>query len=176
MNRSFRFVVYSMLVVILLAGLLTGCSSQNTEQEPVIVPAPAKPSEQPSKPVETPQENPSVETINRVDVVYFYPEVRCASCISVELRTQDLLERSFKDSMDSGKLTFQTYVLDDEQNADMVEKYGALSSQLFITTIKDNTENIRHVEEIWMPKILNDGVAFDEFLSGLIEEALEDVS
>ncbi|MEJ2738755.1 MAG: nitrophenyl compound nitroreductase subunit ArsF family protein [Dehalococcoidia bacterium] len=176
MNRSFRFIVYSMLAVIILAGLFTGCSSQDTEQEPMIVPAPSTPSEQPSKPPETLQENPPVETVNRVDIVYFYPEVRCGSCISVELRTQDLLEKSFKDAMDSGKLTFLTYVLDDEQNAAEVEKYGALSSQLFINTIKDNTENIMHVEDIWMPRILNDGVAFDEYLSGLIEEALEEVS
>jgi hypothetical protein len=176
MNRIARLMVFSALAVILLTGLLTGCSGQHSEQEPVVVPPSTIPSKQPSKPSETPKENPSTETVNRVDMVYFYPKVRCGSCVSVELRTQALLDNSFKDAIDNGKLTFQTYVLDDEQNAAIVKKYGAVSSQLFIATIKNGTENIRHVEEIWMPKILNDGVAFDEFLTELIQEALKEIS
>ena len=162
--------------IILLLGLLTigflwACGSEAPLTPP---PVPQKPSESPvvSPPVDTPSPAPA----NRVDIVYFHPKIRCGACISVELRTKDVLDGYFKDAMDSGKLTFQTYELQDKQNASIVKKYGAMSSQLFITTVKNGVENIKHIEEVWMPQILNDGVAFDEFMQKLIRQKLEEVT
>lgn len=166
-------------LVILLFGLLLGsCGNSSPAQAPLPVkpstpPVSDKLSEEPS-PIPQPSAPPSVP-INRVDIVYFHPKVRCGACISVELRTKALLNDSFKDAMDSGKLTFQAYELQDKQNASIVKKYGAASSQLFVTTVKGGTETIKHIEEVWMPNILNDGVAFDEFLRKLISQSLKEV-
>lgn len=93
----------------------------------------------------------------------------------MELRTKALMNDSFKDAMSNGKLTFKAYELQDKQNRSMVSKYGAVSSQLFITTVKSGVENIKHIEEVWMPKLLNDGVAFDEFMRKIISQSLKEV-
>ncbi|MFC1905449.1 nitrophenyl compound nitroreductase subunit ArsF family protein [Chloroflexota bacterium] len=159
------------LVALLAVGFLGACANE----APVTIPpvSAEKPSEPPA--VSPPVAQPSTPT-NRVDIVYFHPKVRCGACISVELRTKDVLSSYFKDAIDSDKLTFQSYELQDKQNTSMVKKYGALGSQLFITTVKNGVENIKHIEDVWMPKILNDGVAFDEFMRKLISQSLTEVS
>jgi hypothetical protein len=158
------------LLVLLAFGFLSACGNES----PVTIPP--VPAEKPSEP---PAASPPVDALspaNRVDIVYFHPKVRCAACISVELRTQAVINDYFKDARDSGKLTFQDYELQDKQNATMVKKYGALGSQLFITTVKNGVENIKHIEEVWMPQILNDQVAFDEFMHKLISQSLKEVA
>ncbi len=183
MNISIKARIYIPLLTILILGLLVACDSNTTTMTPpsklakspaTETPVPEEPSESPavSSPVDTPSPTPS----NRVDIVYFHPKRRCASCISVELRTKALLDNAFKNAMDSGKLTFQTCELEDPQNASVIKKYSAVGSQLFITTIKNGNETIRHIEEVWMPKLLNDGVAFDDFMQKLISQSLKEVS
>ena len=172
MNKNIRVIVYLPLLIILILGLLVACGSTTSPEIPTPTTT-SKPSESPA--VSSPAEQPSPPA-NRVDIVYFHPKRRCAACISVELRTKALLDNSFKEAIDSGKLTFQSYELDDPQNASIVKKYGAVGSQLFITTIKNGNETIRHVEEVWMPQILNDGVAFDDFMQNLISQSLKEVS
>jgi hypothetical protein len=171
-----RINVVIILCFILVMGVASSCAG-NTKPADVPVPSkPSVPSETPatSQPATTP--TPSPIQANRVDIVYFHPKVRCASCISIELRTRAVINDSFKNAVDSGKLNFIDYELQDKQNASIVKKYGAASSQLFITTVKNNNETIKHIEEVWMPKILNDGVAFDEFMKNLISQSLKEIS
>ena len=165
--------IYVVLSLILVAGLLWSCGSTPSP----IADAPTQP--KPSQPAESPAVSPPVAQpsapANRVDIVYFHPKIRCGPCLSVELRTKALINDAFKDAMDSGKLTFKAYELQDKQNASMVKKYGAVSSQLFITTVKNDTETIKHIEDVWLPSILNDGVAFDAFLRKTISKSLQEV-
>ena len=169
--------LYIFLALILLAGSLAACNSPEQLPVPQETPEPSIPANTNEPASDEPQDPSanSTEPASRVNVVYFHPKRRCGTCISVETRTKNILENDFKDALDSDLISFQTYELDEVQNASIVKKYGAVSSQLFITTIKNGTENIKHIEEVWMPSILNDGVAFDEFLHELILQSLEEV-
>lgn len=164
--------IYYLLLVILAAGLLWSCGSS----APTPVTKPPTTDKPSAPPVASPPSDKPSATANRVDIVYFHPKIRCGSCLSVELRTKDVVDSFFKEAVDSGKLTFQSYELQDTQNASMVKKYGAVGSQLFITTVKNGNEGIRHVQEVWMPQLLNDGVAFDDFMQDLISQSLQEVS
>jgi hypothetical protein len=160
------------LLLILVAGLLWACGSEAPIAKPPLSDKPSPPTVVVTPPA---PDKPSAPA-NRVDIVYFHPKIRCGACISVELRVRDSINNYFKDETASGKLTFQTYELQDKKNAIIVKKYGAMSSQLFITTVKNGVENIKHVEEVWMPQILNDGPAFDEFMQKLIRQKLGEVA
>jgi hypothetical protein len=76
----------------------------------------------------------------------------------------------FADELASGKLTFQSIDVQDEANADIVEKYGAYGSQLFLNAIKDDTDHIEQVTDIWT--VLGDDEAFVEVVKSKIEESL----
>ena len=110
---------------------------------------------------------------NAVLVVYFHRTQRCVSCTYAEDRTVYTLETHFKDELDSGKIIFQSVDVQDGNNADIIEKYQAYTSQLFINTIIDNQDNIQHVEEIWA--VIGDDEAFTELIINKITAALEGI-
>jgi hypothetical protein len=72
--------------------------------------------------------------------------------------------------MASGKLTFQSVDVQDTKNAVIIEKYDAYTSSLFINTIKDGTDHIEQVTDIWL--VIGDDEAFVELVKNKIEQSL----
>jgi hypothetical protein len=112
----------------------------------------------------------STSSVDRVDVVYFHRAQSCYSCQYAEAGTNYTVETYFADEMASGKLTFQSVDVQDEANADIIEEYGAYGSQLFINTIKDGTDHIEQVTDIWL--VIGDDEAFVEVVKKKIEKSL----
>jgi hypothetical protein len=117
-----------------------------------------------------PNSNNSSGPADRVDVVYFHRTQRCSSCLYAENETLYTLETYFADELASGKLTFQSINVGDSQNAAIVEKYGAYASQLFINTIKDGTDHIEEVTDIWYA--IHNDEAFIEIVKNKVEQSL----
>jgi len=110
-------------------------------------------------------------TTDRVEVVYFHRAQRCAGCIYAETGTRYTLETYFKDELASGKLTFKVFNVENKENAAMVKKYGAFTSSLFVNTIRDGTDNIEEVTDIWF--VLGNDQAFVKVVKSKIETSLE---
>jgi hypothetical protein len=123
-----------------------------------------------ASPATPPNSNNSSGSADRVDVVYFHRTQRCYSCQYAEAGTNHTLETYFADEMASGKLTFQSVDVQDEANADIIEEYGAYGSQLFINTIKDGTDHIEQITDIWL--VIGDNEAFVEVVKNKIEKSL----
>ena len=117
-----------------------------------------------------PASNNSSGPAERIDVVYFHRTQQCYSCRYAEEWTRYTVETYFKDELASGKVTFQSIDVQDEKNADIVKKYGAYTSSLFINTIKDGTDHIEQVTDIWLA--IGDDEAFVEILKSKIEKSL----
>jgi hypothetical protein len=81
------------------------------------------------------------------------------------------VETYFADELASGKLTFQSLDVQDSQNAAIVQKYGAYGSQLFINTVKDGTDHIEQVTDIWL--VIGKDEAFVEVVKDRIEQSLD---
>ena len=143
----------SLLLIILVAGMLCACGS----------PAPEVPST---------SDIPSVPA-DRVEVVYFHRAQRCYSCIYAEAGTRYTVETYFADEPASGKVTFEVFNVEDKENATIVKKYGAFTSSLFINTIRDGTDHIEEVTDIWF--VLGDDEAFVEEVRSEIEKSLNGV-
>jgi hypothetical protein len=61
------------------------------------------------------------------------------------------VETLFADELASGKVTFQSINVQDEANADIVEKYNNASYlTLCINTVRDGTDHIEEVTDIWL--------------------------
>lgn len=108
---------------------------------------------------------------DRVDVVYFYRTARCYSCVYAEEITQFTVETYFEDELASGRVTFETFNVEDEKNAAIVEKYGAYTSSLFINTVRNGSDHIEPVTDIWYA--LGDDEMFAEVLKTRIEASLQ---
>ncbi|MFB0558936.1 MAG: nitrophenyl compound nitroreductase subunit ArsF family protein [Dehalococcoidales bacterium] len=140
----------SFLLIILAAGLLCTCGS----------PAPEVPSTSAT----------SSAPADKVEVVYFHRTQRCISCVYSEAGTRYTLETYFKEELASGKVTFEVFNVEDDENANIIEKYGAFTSSLFINTIRDGTDHIEEVTAIWF--VLGNDEAFIEVVRDKIEESL----
>jgi len=117
-----------------------------------------------------PPSNNSTGPADRVEVVYFHRTHQCYSCRYAEEETRYTVETYFNDELASGKLTFQSLDVQDSKNTVIVEKYGAYGSQLFINTIKDGTDHIEQVTDIWLA--IGDDEAFVEIVKNKIEKSL----
>jgi hypothetical protein len=133
---------------------------------PPATPSPPAETDNPTPPVITEPETPS--EIQRVDVVYFHRTNRCHSCTYAEEQTRYTLETYFLDELESGMVTFQSVDVQNPDNAEIIEKCGAYTSQLFIIAITDDSEHIEHVEEIW------ELIGKDEDFSNLVKDKISD--
>jgi len=124
-----------------------------------------------TSPATPPASNNSSGPADRVEVVYFHRTQQCYSCRYAEEGTHYTLETYFKDELASGKVTFQSIDVQDSKNAAIVNKYGAYGSQLFINTIKDGSDHIEQVTDIWL--VLGDDEAFVEIVKSKIEKSLK---
>jgi hypothetical protein len=107
---------------------------------------------------------------DRVDVVYFHRTQRCYTCLYAEEHTRYTLETYFADELASGRVTFQSIDVQDEANADIVNKYGAYTSSLFSNTIKDGSDHIEQVTDIWL--VIGADEAFVEIVKSKVEKSL----
>jgi hypothetical protein len=173
MSVPFKAKMCLFLFAILAFGLALSCASS----APPTTPPPSQPSATTGTTTETPPNSPDASgASNVVKVVYFHTHVRCGPCIYIETRTKYNVETYFKNELDSGKLTFEVFDLGDKRNAGIANKYKAVGSQLFINVVKDGVDHIKHIQDVWMPKYLNDQEAYDELIQNSIKQALKDAS
>ena len=123
-----------------------------------------------TSPTTPPASGNSSGPADRVEVVYFHRTQRCYSCRYVEAGTRDTVETYFSDELASGKLTFQVINVQDEENADIVKKYGAFTSSLFINTIRDGTDHIEEATDVYL--LIGKDEAFVMALKSKIEKSL----
>jgi len=115
--------------------------------------------------------NTSSAPADRVEAVYFYRTPRCYACTYAEAGTHYTVETYFKDELASGKVTFEVFNVGDKENAGIVKKYGAFTSSLFINTVRDGTDHIEEVTDIWF--VLGNDEAFIEVVKSKIERSLK---
>jgi hypothetical protein len=140
----------SFLVIILLAAILTGCGSPASTAN-VIAERPAGPAE-------------------KVELVMFHFTSRCYSCNYAEAGIKYTLENNFKDEMDSGKVSFTAYDLQDRKNATLVKKYKVYGLSLYTNTTVGGKEFIEGVTGIWLA--VGNDQAFVAAVDKLVSAAL----
>jgi len=123
-----------------------------------------------ASPPTPPTSNNSSGPADRVDVVYFHRTQRCYSCTYMEDAARYTVETYFADELASGKVTFQVFNVEEEQNADIVEKYQASYLSLYINTVKDGTDHIELVTDLYT--LIGNDEAFVEALKSKIEKSI----
>ncbi len=155
--KSFNLIA----AMVLLSCILCACSS------PALL---ATPSPTPTNTQVTPTPQPSTNGTNMVEVVYFHRTQRCYSCRYAGDTTKYAVETYFAQELANGKLVFKTLNLQDPANAEIVKRYGAYTSSLFINEIKDGTDHIEAITGIWF--LIGKDEAFVNLVKSEIEKHL----
>lgn len=113
----------SLLLVILGLSLNFSCnnSSKNNDDK--------------DKDSTTTEYNVSAEK-SEIQVMYFHATNRCVTCNAAEDNTLALLFESFKNEMETGKISFESINIDEEKNNNLTEKYQVSFSTLLIINNK----------------------------------------
>lgn len=188
MNNILRLMPRPRLVLIIICLVsvmiisLTGCvvssnpapATENQNPAPATPPLPEPNTDIPvnTTPPEAVEPSPAVES-GRVEVVYFHRTQRCHSCLYAEEQIIVTLNTHFTDELRDGAVTFASIDIQDEANAGVIEKYGAYSSQLFITTATGDTETTIEVIEFW--NHIDDDEGFAQLIISRVNSGLEGI-
>ena len=165
--RIFIFYIVSLLLIALLGCSATTPPQTQTSGGELSTPPQTQASGgEPSTPSTTTA--PTVE----VDLLYFHRPQRCTKCLCFERRVSDVVSEYFQAQIDSGQLTFQILNLGDKKNGALVQKYGAVGSQLFINTIINDKEHIKDIQEIWAWDCTSKTGRFNREVKNAIEMSL----
>lgn len=87
---------------------------------------------------------PAAKPANRVEVLDFHTDHRCATCLEIERLTKKLLSEQYAKQVKEGKITFRLINADDQANAAIVGKYLAYGTTLIVSSVKNGKES--HVD------------------------------
>ena len=83
-------------------------------------------------------------SIAKIEVLDFYGAHRCVTCEAIEANSKYTVDFYFKEAVKEGKLEFKTINVDEKENSEIAERYGAYGTALFINVIKDGAE--KHID------------------------------
>lgn len=72
-----------------------------------------------------------------IDVIEFHTEHRCATCLTMERLSREVLETTFATEYKAGTLTFRTVNVEEKANAAIAEEYGAYGTSLYLSVLKN---------------------------------------
>ena len=171
MNISIKARISFLLFIILTIGLLAACRPTAPSTPECIEMPPASPNPNSNPQVTNPEaEQPSVLP-DRVNIVYFHRTNQCHCMQVIEDNISQTVTSNFQKELDTGKLTFTSIASDDWANGAMVAKYNTGLFGLFITIIKDDTENIVPVGEIWT--MTGDEAKYKEYVKNIVAKSLK---
>lgn len=108
---------------------------------------------------------------DKIEVVDFHGTNRCYSCEILEKYARETLEENFQNELLNGKITFRSINGELPENRDMVIKYQARGSSLFINTITGGKDNIEEEVTVW--RLIGDEQKFKTYFKGKLENYLQ---
>jgi actin-related protein len=112
----------------------------------------------------------SVEPADKIEVVHFHATEQCSSCIAVGKYAKQTITEKFPEEYASGKIVFKEINVDLKENQDIVTKYQARGSSLFVNAIRNEKDSIEEDTTVWRLVTLPDRYLsyFDGKLKGLL--------
>jgi len=155
-----------MVVILMLGVVLTGCSS-NVSQDNITGNACAD--------EDTCSLDGSVDTertisIDKLEIYHFHGTSQCSSCIAVGDLAEETLNTYFSDELEKGIIVFDHINGELPENRDLVIKYGATGSSLWLGTYKGDDFSAEQNTNVWYK--IQDKTAYMNYLKGVIEQKL----
>ena len=109
--------------------------------------------------------------VDKIEIYHFHGTNQCYSCITVGDYAQETVNTYFADEIKSGKIVFGHINGELAENRELVVKYGATGSSLWIGTYtKDGQFKAEQNTNVWYK--INDKQAYMTYLKGVIEQKL----
>jgi hypothetical protein len=107
---------------------------------------------------------------DKIEVVNFFGTQRCASCLAIGRLSKKTIEEKFADEVKSGKIVFKEINGEFPENREIVMKYQARGSSLFINAIRGEKDDIQEDATVW--RLVNNEEQFISYLEGKLNGLL----
>lgn len=109
--------------------------------------------------------------VEKLEVYHFHGTNQCYSCKTVGAYAEETVNTYFADELKSGKIVFGHINGELPENEDLVVKYGATGSSLWLGTYaKDGTFSAEQNINVWYK--INNKQEYMTYLKGVIEQKL----
>ncbi len=106
----------------------------------------------------------------KIEIIHFHAAQQCWSCITVGNYTLKTIQEKFPEEYQSGKITFTDINVESPENKNVVLKFRAAGSSLFINTIRDGKDNISEEVTVW--RLVNNEKQFIDYFENKIKSLL----
>lgn len=113
---------------------------------------------------------PEDKSADKIEVVHFHATQQCYSCITVGELALKTIKEKFPEEYANGKIVFRDINGELQENRDMVMKYRAGGSSLFVNAIKDGQDNIEEDTTVW--RLISDENQFMDYFQGRLNKLL----
>jgi len=112
----------------------------------------------------------TVQKADKIEVVHFHATQQCWSCTTVGEFALKTIKERFPEEYKNGTIVFRDINGELPENLDMVAKFQARGSSLFINAITGDKENIGEDVRVW--RLVYDEKAFLDYFEGKLKELL----
>lgn len=158
------FFVLVLLVLVFVAGIVavenwgksansTSISSSSSSETSILTPTSAP-----------------VIPADKIEVVHFHGTQQCWSCINVGKYALKTIKEKFPEEYASGKIVFQDINGELKENQEIVLKYQARGSSLFINAIRGETDDIAEDVTVW--RLVNNEAQFINYFENVLKNLL----
>ncbi|EHQ36320.1 nitrophenyl compound nitroreductase subunit ArsF family protein [Methanoplanus limicola] len=104
----------------------------------------------------------------KAELYHFHTNSQCYSCVILGELANETVQTYYKPQLESGKLIFEHVNIDEEENKELAEKYGAGGSSLMIGVYGKDGE-FYHENLVGALYRLNDPESFAEYLKNILD-------
>ncbi len=101
--------------------------------------------------------------VEKVELLYFHPRIRCVSCNDIEKYAREVTKDEFAKEIKDGKLVFKSLEIDDPKNKKLVDELGVTGSSLYVVASGDGKREHSEIKSVWLhwnnPKRCKDIIA-----------------
>jgi len=112
----------------------------------------------------------NASAVQKVEVLHFHGTHQCYSCITVGKYAEETVNTYFSEEVKAGKVRFAHINGELPENSEMVAKYGATGSSLWIGVYDDNGFHKEENVNVWYK--INNKDEYVNYLKGIIERRL----
>jgi len=112
----------------------------------------------------------STAKVEKIEVYHFHGNHQCASCIAVGNLAEETVNTYFADEVKSGKIVFGHINGELPENQELVMKYGATGSSLWIGVYDSQGFHPEQNINVWYK--INNKEDYMAYLKGVIEQKL----
>lgn len=107
---------------------------------------------------------------DKIEVVHFHATQQCWSCITVGEYALKTIKEKFPEEYASGKIIFKDVNGELKENQEIVMKYQARGSSLFVNAVRGDKDEIAEDTNVW--RLVNNESKFTDYFEGKLKTLL----